>query len=110
MHLHDYQDLAARTSNGELAQDDRMIQAVFGLVGETGELTDAIKKHLFHGHDLSRLYASKELGDILWYVAELCTILELPLAEVAAGNIRKLKARYPDGFSYMRSIEREDEL
>ena len=50
---------------------------------------------------------TKELGDVLWYVAETATALSMTLDEVAARNIAKLKMRYPDGFSAEKSIHRK---
>lgn len=47
--------------------------ALFGLVGETGELVDLVKKHVFHDHPLDAAFRSKlvkEIGDVLWYIQE----------------------------------------
>ena len=72
----------------------------FGLMGETGEVIDCLKKILFHGHDLE-LNQDKlkfELGDCLWYIATLANTTGLKLEDIAIANIEKLKARYPNGF------------
>jgi hypothetical protein len=42
----------------------------------------------------------------LWYVAEICSAINADMSDVAQQNIDKLKARYPDGFSSERSINR----
>lgn len=39
-----------------------------GLVGETGEVVDLIKKHIGHSHPLDRVKLVKELGDVEWYM------------------------------------------
>jgi len=49
---------------------------------------------------------AEELGDILWYIAALATTLKLDLGEIAQQNIKKLKKRYPEGYSDERSRER----
>lgn len=111
MNFNDYQQLAERTANldPKTQQRERFINFAFGLAGETGEVIDCLKKILFHGHDLE-LNQDKlkiELGDCLWYIATLATTAGLSLDDVASSNIEKLKARYPDGFSEERSINRE---
>jgi NTP pyrophosphatase (non-canonical NTP hydrolase) len=62
-----------------------------GLAGETGELVDLLKKNLFHGHKLELAKAEKELGDVLFYVAGICSVLGLQLDVVAAANVEKLR-------------------
>ena len=79
-----------------------------GLSGEAGELIDHIKKHLYHGHEFNPEYASKEIGDVLWYVAAIASELNLNLDEVAIENIEKLMERYPQGFNCEDSIKRVD--
>jgi len=104
-----YQQGAAVTARGPVAlapHKGRAAIACMGLAGEAGELIDHIKKWVGHGHDLDKDYLSKELGDILWYVAEIATIAELDLDDVAKGNERKLRNRYPEGFSIERSVNR----
>lgn len=59
------------------------------------------------GHELDREHLIKELGDIAWYLAETATALDVSLEEVLQGNIRKLKKRYPEGFSVQDSKERD---
>ena len=45
--------------------------AFLGLIGETGEVADILKKHLWHGADLDREHFIEELGDVAWYAAAL---------------------------------------
>ena len=106
MTINEYQKLAMTTLNPALDKKDVLINGVMGLCGESGEAIDIVKKHLAQGHELDRDKLIKELGDVAWYLAETATALDVDLEEVLAGNIAKLKARYPEGFSAERSINR----
>lgn len=99
---HVYNDL--RTTGAR----DRLAMAALGLSGEAGETTDYIKKVLFHGHELSRSLVIKELGDVLWYIAEMASALDVKMNVIANKNIAKLRKRYPDGFSAEASINRRE--
>jgi NTP pyrophosphatase (non-canonical NTP hydrolase) len=101
-----YQEQAQRTARTEMIFRDRLAVAALGLVGEAAEVSEAVKKFLGHGHDLDTLAMLEELGDVLWYIAEMTTILGAELGVVAGMNVAKLRARYPDGFSEEASRER----
>ena len=107
MTLDDYQRLAARTM-GPRTREQQLANVALGLAGEAGEVADTLKKHLFHAHPLDTAELAKELGDCLWYVAGAATALGLSLGEIGAGNIEKLRRRYPDGFSEERSLNRAE--
>jgi NTP pyrophosphatase (non-canonical NTP hydrolase) len=89
---------------------DRLLNGLLGLSGESGELLDLLKKHLFHDHPLDREKARRELGDVLWYASEVASALDMDLGLVAAANIQKLRDRYPDGFDVERSKHRGEQL
>ena len=78
-----------------------------GLMGEAGEVGDYLKKVIFHKHKLSKEKVSEELGDVLWYMAVIADSCGLELEKIAEENIKKLRKRYPEGFDYKRSIERD---
>ncbi|MCB9520811.1 MAG: nucleoside triphosphate pyrophosphohydrolase family protein [Myxococcales bacterium] len=103
-----YQALAARTARHENSALDRLTNGALGLGGEGGEVVELVKKHRYHGHVLDTAALSKELGDVLWYLSELCSASGLSLDDVAEQNIQKLRDRYPDGFSETRSKERPE--
>lgn len=63
---------SARFENKELTKHDLEDNAIFGLVGEFGELCDLYKKIWFHGHPEDREHILKECGDVLWYLALYC--------------------------------------
>lgn len=74
--------------------------ATLGLCGESGEFADKIKKKLRDGvedHSAFVAAASKELGDVLWYVANIACDLGLDLAEIAHQNLEKLAGRKERG-------------
>lgn len=108
MTVNEYQKLAMTTLNPALSKKDVLINGVMGLCGESGEAIDIVKKHLAQGHDLDRDALIKELGDIAWYLAETAFALDVSLDEVFAGNIEKLKKRYPEGFSTENSLLRTE--
>ena len=106
MEFKEYQQKAARTMSGGIEEREKANMCM-GLAGETGEVIDLMKKHLYHGHDLRLDKVQEELGDVLWYVAGLCEVLGLSMADVAQANVNKLCARYPEGFSEERSKNRD---
>ena len=109
MTINEYQSLAMRTLNPALGKKDVLINGVMGLCGESGEAIDIVKKHLAQGHALDREGLIKELGDVAWYLAETAYALDVDLETVLAGNIEKLRRRYPQGFEREKSIDRTDE-
>lgn len=113
MNADDYQRQAARTLiDGPDAQySDHQLMLVWnalGLAGEAGEVADSIKKMVFHQHGIDRDVLVKEIGDVLWYVAALCSKLSINMSEVMERNIAKLQTRYPDGYSSADSMVRRD--
>ena len=106
MEINEYQKLAMRTLNPEIDKKELILNASMGLCGESGEIIDLVKKHLFQGHDLDDEKLIKELGDVAWYLAEAATALNVNLSEILEKNIKKLENRFPDGFNSNRSINR----
>ena len=107
MHLNEYQHLAERTINRDLFQYQNELHALHGLASEIGEI-HALYQKVYQGHIFDKAHLQKEIGDLLWFIAELCTINDLKLSDVAQMNIDKLKARYPEGFEISRSLHRKD--
>ncbi len=109
MNINEYQKLANRTANHSLRAETRRITAALGLAGESGEIADIIKKNVGQGHDLNADDIVDELGDVLWYVAELADALGTTLEEVATRNVEKLMRRYPAGFDAKTSRARYED-
>jgi NTP pyrophosphatase (non-canonical NTP hydrolase) len=108
MSFTNYQELASNTIDRSKGAHELLVNYAMGLAGESGETVDYLKKVLFHGHDLEAEKVASELGDVLWYISGICTVLNISLEEVALYNIEKLSKRYPDGFSQEASINREE--
>ncbi len=65
-----------------------------------GECTEFVKKNLVQGKPVNEenlFHLKRELGDIMWYVAQACIGLDISLDEVMEMNVEKLVARYPGG-------------
>jgi len=101
----EYQKAAARTMKKGRTEEKDLADYALGL-SEAGECQNKIKKYLYHLHPMNIAEIAEELGDILWYIAALATTLKLDLGEIAQQNIKKLKKRYPEGYSDERSRER----
>ena len=113
MNASEYQLLAARTlidaPDFEISPNDFMIVwNALGLAGEAGEVAEMVKKGILHQHGLDRDKMAKEVGDVCWYLAALCSKLGLDLGEVMRANIEKLKVRYPEGYKPADSVARVD--
>lgn len=103
----EYQALAARTINRKLSQDEAMYHALHGMVGEIGELHSLYQK-AYQGHQMVGEHLKKELGDLMWFIAEYCTAMCWGMDEIMQMNIDKLRARYPEGFSEDKSLHRKE--
>lgn len=71
MTMNEYQQLAQRTCNITHTRSSKIENGCMGLNGEAGECIDLLKKYLYQGHELDREKMIEELGDVLWYCAEL---------------------------------------
>ena len=102
----EYQKLAARTISNKLNELQKEYHALHGMVGEIGEIHGLYQK-TYQGHQHSEEHMKKELGDLLWFIAEYCTVMEWNLEDIMQMNIDKLKARYPEGFDAEKSLHRK---
>lgn len=73
-----------------------LVVPMLGLAGETGQLLSEYKKHLRDGeaHRLFKERVSEELGDLLWYVANVASKFDLTLSDIAVANLAKVKERW----------------
>ena len=89
----------------------RLLTAGIGMSGEIGEFNEIIKKCLFQGKEMDEdkiIHLRKELGDIMWYVAQACLALNTNIEEIIDINTAKLSDRYPGGFDTFRSENRKE--
>ena len=98
----DYQcfieSLSSLDSKG--ANIERLLTAAVGISAEGGEFMEIVKKMVFQGkpwNDDNREHLIIELGDVMWYVMQACMALDVSIEDVVAGNVDKLKKRYPGG-------------
>ena len=110
----DYQSFIESLSslNGKGANINRLTTAAVGISAEGGEFMEIVKKMVFQGkpwNDDNREHLIIELGDVMWYVMQACMALDVSIEEVVAGNVDKLKKRYPGGeFDVYQSENRKE--
>ena len=78
----------------------RILTAALGLSSEAGEFTEIVKKMFLQGKPADEdniFHMKRELGDIMWYIAQACMALDTDFDEIMEMNVEKLKARYPGG-------------
>jgi len=108
-----YQTKAFRTGEGvatEIVLNEELCGLFYGAIGlctESGEIQDAIKQHVFYGEPLDKVNLKEEIGDVLWFISYLCTILGCTIDEIATANIKKLEDRYPNGFTREDAMKRD---
>ena len=104
MEFNSYQRETDKTAHypfleGNEGQFYGFLYPALGLAGETGEVLEIIKKIVRDRRDVSSVELDKielELGDVLWYLAQLASRFGLSLNGVAMANLEKLEERYKD--------------
>ena len=92
-------------------EPSRLLTAGIGMAGEVGEFNEIIKKCLFQGKAMDEeriIHLRKELGDVMWYIAQACLALDTNIEEIINMNTVKLESRYPGGFDAFRSENRKE--
>ncbi len=99
MEFSDYQRFSRRTAS--YPREAWLSYPALGLAGEAGEVAEHAKKTIRDdGGEVSderRAAIAKELGDVLWYVAQLASELGLELEDIALENLEKLFSRQRRG-------------
>ena len=103
-----FQEEALRSMRNDLPYEAICSNMCMGLAGETGETVDIFKKHIYQGKDLDINDVIEEIGDILWYIANLCNVNKITMKGCIDANVEKRRKRYPNGFSIKDALERAD--
>jgi NTP pyrophosphatase (non-canonical NTP hydrolase) len=100
------------TERHEDMQVARLLTSVIGMMAESGEFAEVVKKKIFQSDTQFTsdeiFHMKRELGDVLWYWVQGCIALGFTPDEVMDENIRKLESRYPNGFEVIRSEVRKE--
>ena len=116
MDFNEYQKLAATTDVGTAAQDNikpGWLYYILGIGGETGELIETVKKHF--RDDYGKMTTERmdsiisEAGDIMWYLARLCSMFNIEFEEVFVTNCLKLAERKKKNMIHGDGDNREKE-
>lgn len=102
-----YENEVKRTMNTELDDVETVRHALHGIAAEAGEIHSIFQK-IYQGHPFDGKHLKLEVGDLLWNIDELIQAMGWTLDDVMWENVKKLRARYPDGFSTERSLHREE--
>lgn len=96
MDLNEYQDSAQATDQAPGTDGRAIIVPLLGIAGEAGALLTQYKKLMRDGpaYTSFRDQVAEELGDILWYVANLATKFNLRLEDLASANLAKTSGRW----------------
>jgi len=103
-------DMIDEMTDGKVAPE-RLITAALGISAEGGEFTEIVKKCIFQGKPMDEhtiFHMKRELGDVMWYIAQACIALDSSFEEIIYMNTEKLESRYPNGFDAFRSNNRKE--
>lgn len=106
MEIQTYQTKASRTLakiDGNILDDLHM---VIGMQTEVAEIADVYKKNIAYNKPLDLVNIKEELGDAMWYIANLCNMHGWDLRDILDTNIAKLQARYPEKFTEKQALNR----
>jgi NTP pyrophosphatase (non-canonical NTP hydrolase) len=109
--LMDYQPVIDRL---QVLKTLRILHAAMGCCTESGELMDAVKKHILYGKPIDDVNLQEEAGDMFWYCALLADAVGFSFEDTFEKNIAKLQARYPNRFNekdaLVRNLDKERQI
>jgi len=105
----DYEAIGKRLDNRSTID---LLHAAMGMVTESTELLDMLKKHIFYGKDLDFVNAEEELGDSNWYQSLAIQAMRVKghftsWESVWDKNVKKLRSRYGDKFTEEDALNRD---
>jgi NTP pyrophosphatase (non-canonical NTP hydrolase) len=107
MDVRDFVFLSSRTLAQLENKDLNNLHMVLGLTTEVGELADCFKKNMAYGKEMDWTNVKEEIGDLMFYIAGLCSINNFNLELILENNVNKLKVRYPDKFKPEYALNRD---
>lgn len=109
MDLSHYQKEASKTDQVKGDSREAILVPLLGLAGEVGTLLSEYKKFLRDGPSHSRFHneVAEDLGDLLWYVANVATKFGLDLSSVAEANLQKTQNRWPSDARRYQLLDEE---
>jgi len=99
MNLKEYQETCKKTSEKFETDEKEILTWGLGVAGEAGDVAGCIKKTFSHNND-QKEGIRENLGDTMWYIAMICNFFNWDMDKVLEENVKKLKKRYPNGFTF----------
>jgi len=100
MDLKQYQELCKLTAKKNFKTEDEEISSWgLGVTGEAGDVASCIKKVCYHKNLSVKEGIKENLGDMMWYAVMICNFYGWDFSQILNENIRKLRERYPNGFT-----------
>lgn len=116
----EYTEAAKRTesylphmSTAQFRNNIRVTHHVIGLVTESVELLDHVKRGIFYGKEADELRVLEEISDCIWYIYLLLDAINeatgktYTMGDIRDMNIEKLKKRYPEKFDEFAAVNRD---
>jgi len=97
--LNDYQKACLRTVKEFENETRKILTWGLGVAGEAGDIAGCIKKTFIHKNDVTP-GIRENIGDTMWYLANICNFFNWNFQEIIQENLDKLMKRYPQGFTY----------
>ena len=88
--------------------DDRLTHIILGIVTESGEIADILRKTIGYLQDFDHVNAKEEIGDLMFYIVALCKLQGYSLGDIIDNNREKLEKRYPNGWTPQAAKDRAD--
>lgn len=107
--IKEFQAQAKRTLPDLGSELNNNLHMTIGISTESGELLDVYKKAFAYGKAIDTVNVKEEIGDLLWYIVNLCSINGFDIEEIMHTNIMKLLKRFPEKFDADAAIFRNTE-
>lgn len=109
MKINEYQKRTYIAIQPHTDKKDEILNWSIGLSEECGEVMNHIKHYCWGNEPINNVEIAKEIGDVMWYLSALCTVLNLNLETVAKLNMRKLEHRFGGEFTEEKSQHRHEQ-